>query len=339
MRSHTNAVEKRDYQPYGKYPMQSRNGDFFQSVYMVRFNLRYLWINKECVLIMFVIDLKLLVGLMTRKFIVESGSKFKLFPELPCKSACKILELLDAIVNYHSDYIRLFKDVPGEIVLNSTRFHKAATAFCSALDPPAGRRKAREPVLDRARKYTLLLEKPEIYGRDLATKPMTPLIIVDIEKRPLAENPLGSSNYYRELLLYSVRLGRIELLKRDIALALAILALFLLKGEILHNGPDDRTCVSGTHNITDFLGAQAFNQYSPPQLTDGFIFNKRHLWKLGYCINTSRFPKTLPCVEDNGSLKRNERRNFMLLENELDERGFSSLFTEIGRFLKHSGTY
>ncbi len=442
IRSHINAFEKRDYvaisctwdyplplvQPCGKYSVQSRNGEFFPSTvrdsvfervgkYMIRFNLRYLWIDKECVVqedgeeketalqamdlvyycskhpigllyqpIMSIADLKLLAELMTGKSVVKSGSKFKLSPGLPCESACKILELLEAIVSdiwwtrawtyqenyrgnvnmklliphhippddYHSDYIGLFKDVPGEIVLSSTRFHEAATAFCLAFDPPADLRRARELVLERARKYTLLLEKPGIYGRDLVTKSMTPLIIADIEKRQL-KIPLDRLAIVANCCQYSARLDRTELLKRGHSVSLAILALFLLNGDILYNGPDHRNRASGAHNITSFLNAQAFNQYLPPQSMHGLTYNKScrfidveltrhgvrtrgHLWKLGCCIDTSRFSKTLPYVEDNGSLTRDERRNLMLLANELDERGFSGLYEEIGTFLEHSGT-
>lgn len=415
-------------QPCGKYSVQSREGEFLRSKvrdsvfervgkYMMHFNLRYLWIDQECLVqedgeekrtaiqamdlvygrsrhpvgllyqpIMSIVELELLAGLMNGRFVVKSGSEYNLSPGLLCESACKILELLEAIVsdiwwtrawtyqenyrgriytklliphcisseNYQNDYVELFGDVPGEIVLNSTKFHAAATTFCLAFDPPASLIKARELVLERARKYKLLLEKPGADGRDLATRSMTPLIVADIEKRQL-KDPLDRLPIIANCCQYPIRLNHTELAKRGHSVSLAILALFLLNGDILYNGPDNRNCASVTHNITSFLDAQAFNRYLPPGSMHGLTYNKRcrfidveltrhgirtegHLWKLGRCIDTSRFPKTLPYVEDNGSLRRDERRNLMLLANELDERGFSSLHTEITIFLEHGST-
>ncbi|KAI0107137.1 heterokaryon incompatibility protein-domain-containing protein [Nemania sp. FL0031] len=442
MRHRINAFEERDYvaisctwshplplkQPYGKYYVQSRNRGFSQSTvrdsvfervrkYMVHFDLRYLWIDKECVVqedgeeketaiqamdlvyyrskhpigllyqpILSIADLQLLAGLMTEKFVTKSGSQFKLSPGLPFESVRKILELLDAIVSdiwwtrawtyqenyrgstrmrlliphcisskdYPNYYIKLFGDVPGEIVLNSTEFHEAATAFCLAFDPPASLRKSRQLVLERASKYTLLLEKPGVYGQDLATRSMTPLIIEDIEKRQL-EVPLDRLAIIANCCQYSARLDCRELMKRGHSVSLAILALFLLNGEILYNGLDSRDRVSDGHNITHFLSTQAFNQYSPPQQARGLTYNKScrfidavlkrrgirtqgHLWKLGRRIDTSEFSNRLPYVEDDGSLTRDERRNLMLLANELGKRGFRDLRVEIIAYLERTDT-
>ncbi|RWA13462.1 hypothetical protein EKO27_g1632 [Xylaria grammica] len=414
-------------QPCGKYFAQSREGEFLQSKvrdsvfervgkYMVHFNLRYLWIDQECLVqedgeekrtaiqamdlvygrsrhpvgllyqpVLSIAELELLAGLMEGRFFVKSGSEFELLPRLPREIACKILELLEAIASdiwwtrawtyqenyrgninmnlliphcissddYHDDFIKLFENVPGEIVLNSTWFHEAATAFCLAFDPPAGLINAKELVLERARKFTLLLEKTGVYGRDLATRSMSPLIIADIEKRQVRD-PLDRLPIIANCCQYPVRLNHIELAKRGHSVSLAILALFLLNGDILYNGEGGGSRVSGAHNITSFLNVQAFNQYSPPQSAYGLTYNKScrfidveltrhgirtqgHLWKLGRCIDTSRFPKQLPYVEDNGSLSREERRNIMLLANALDERGFRSLYEEIAMFLDHSG--
>ncbi|KAI3326580.1 hypothetical protein HD806DRAFT_411219 [Xylariaceae sp. AK1471] len=155
MRRPINTVNERDYvaisytwqyplplvQPCGKYSMQSREGEFLRSKvrdsvfervgkYMMHFNLRYLWIDQECLVqedgeekrtaiqamdlvygrsrhpvgllyqpIMSIAELELLAGLMNGRFVVKSGSGFNLSPGLLCESACKILELLEAIVS------------------------------------------------------------------------------------------------------------------------------------------------------------------------------------------------------------------------------------------------
>ncbi|KAI5862509.1 hypothetical protein GGS23DRAFT_570549 [Durotheca rogersii] len=185
---------------------------------------------------------------------------------------------------------------------------------------------------------------------------MSPLIIEDIEKRQL-RLPLDRLPIIANCCQYRVRLDGTELVKRGHSVSLAILALFLLNGEILYNRPDNEIRVSVAHNnVTHFLNAQAFNRYSPPQLAHGLTYNKScrfidvkltrrgirtrgHLWKLRCCIDTSKLPKTLSYVEDNGSLSRDERRNLMLLANKLGEEGFSCLYEEIYIYLKRGGTF
>ncbi|KAI0904053.1 heterokaryon incompatibility protein-domain-containing protein [Ustulina deusta] len=448
-RCHIDALEEKEYvaisytwkhplhvkEICGKYSVQSRDGSFLQSEvrdsvferaekYMNCFNLRHLWIDRECVVqedgeeketalqamdlvyhcskhpigllyepTVSIAELELLEGLMTGQFVEKSGPAFKLSSGISSQRASQTLELLEAIVrdkwwtrawiyqenyrggtdmklliphcisseNYRNNHITLFGNIPGELILNSTSFHKAATAFCLAFDPPTGLMKAKELVLERAGKYTLLLEEPGLYGRDLATRSMSPSIIADIEKRQLG-TPLDRLPIIANCCQYSARLDSIKLAKRGHSVSLAILALFLLNGEILDNRPDDGTRVSGAHNITDFITAQAFNRYSPPQSVYGLTYNKGcrfidveltgdgirtpgHLWKLGCNIDTSGFPKTLPYIEDNDTyiedndtLSRDERRTLMLLANELDKRGFRRLSNNIDTYLECGST-
>ncbi|KAI1274061.1 hypothetical protein F5Y07DRAFT_374352 [Xylaria sp. FL0933] len=208
---------------------------------------------------------------------------------------------------------------------------------------------AKKLVLERAYKFTLLLEKPSIRGHNLATSSMSPLIIADIEKRNL-ESPVDRIPIIANCCEYSVRIDGTKLTERGHSMSLAILVLFLLNGEILYNGPHNEGRGSASNKITDFLQAQAFDRYLPPQSAPGPTYNKScrfvdvqltgvgiqtvgHLWKLGRCIDTSKFPETRPYVKDSGDLTRDERRNLMLLAEELDEYDLSD---DIREYLDNS---
>ncbi|KAI0441014.1 heterokaryon incompatibility protein-domain-containing protein [Xylaria telfairii] len=434
-----NAFKKRDYvalsytwgypsplnQPCGKYSVQSRHGNLFQSdvrdsvfervwKYMIRFNLRNLWIDRHCIVqedskekvtaiqamdlvyscsqhpigllyqpILSIADLKLLEGLMKGEYLDKNGSKFNLTATLPRESACKTLELLEAIVSdmwwtrawtyqenyrgntamqlliphcissedYHNGYSRLFKDVPGEVVLNSTRFHEAATAFCLAFDPPNNLANAKKLVLERAGKYTLLLQESDPFGNNLARRSMSPSIVANIEKRQLSK-PWDRLPIIANCCQYSVRLDDTELMKRGHSVSLAILALFLLNGEIPYNGRHHRTYASNTPNITNFLNEHAFRQFSPPQSAFGLTYNKccrfidteltgegvetrGHLWKLGRVIHASELFESHPDAHDNLFPGLNERQILSLLANRIGKLKYRKLSEDIRTCVKN----
>ncbi|KAJ3577767.1 hypothetical protein NPX13_g2803 [Xylaria arbuscula] len=325
-------------------------------------------------------DLMLLAGLMKGKFVYLSETVFKLSAALSYEVACRILKLLEAIVgdvwwsrawtyqenyrggtnmhlliphkmppgSYPGEYVEIFGGVPGEVTLNSAIFHEAATAFCLAFDPPTELKKVKELVCERAGRYTLLLQKPGFHSLARASRSMSPLVISDIEKRHL-KLPSDRLPIIANCCQYSVRLNGIEIAKQRHSVSLAILALFLLNGEILYNGPEDTPSVLSTSNIIDFLKTQAFRQYSPPLSALGLTYNKScrfinvqldghgiktqgHLWKLGCYVDTSEW---LPFVEDKGSsLPFINRHRLMLLANELLERRHLSLYEDICDYLE-----
>ncbi|KAI1826969.1 heterokaryon incompatibility protein-domain-containing protein [Xylaria intraflava] len=331
-------------------------------------------------------ELELLAALMEGRFVERSGPSFKLSSRSSQRIACETLALLQAIVSdtwwtrawtyqenyrgsvnmklliphcissedYHvrGDYVKLFGDIPGEVVLNSAKFHEAATAFCLAshlLADRLNRTRVVDLVLERAGKYTLLLGEPDLFGRNLGTRSMSPTIIRDLEKRRLKFHQ-DRLPIIANCCRYPIRLDSTELLKRRHSISLSILALFLLNGEILYNGPDDGFRGSGEHNVTDFLNAQAFDQYSPPQSKHCLTYNRGcrfidveltahgvrtpgHLWKLGTYIDTSRFPRTPPYPEGKAGLRRKERDSLILLANELLERRYLGLYNELCEYL------
>ncbi|KAI3317944.1 heterokaryon incompatibility protein-domain-containing protein [Xylariaceae sp. AK1471] len=249
---------------------------------------------------------------------------------------------------HYSRYAELFRDIPGEICFSSTKFLKTATAFCIAFEPHASQKKAKELVLERARRFTVLLEEPSFFDRKLATRSMSSFIITDIEKRQLT-NPLDRLPIIANCCQYSVRLDDTKIQRKRHSISLAILALFLLNGEIIYNEQDDENDFADGHKITAFIETQAFSEFSPPESVYGLTYNKGcrfidveftrhgirtkgHLWKLGTKIHTSKFPETLPYIKDKGSLGRDERRKLKLLADELSGR-YKYLSQEIYGYL------
>ncbi|KAI1362927.1 hypothetical protein F5Y08DRAFT_354844 [Xylaria arbuscula] len=348
--------------------------------YMMCHKLHHLWIDRECIVqeaseekeialqamdlvyqcsdhpiallyqpVLSTGDLGLLARLMKWEFVYLSETVFKLSATLSYEVACRILKLLEAIVNdvwwtrawtyqenyrggtnmqlliphqvpsgsYRREYVEIFGEVPGEVILNSAIFHEAATAFCLAFDPPPELKKAKELVCERAGRYTLLLQKAGFHSLAPASRSMSPLIIADIEKRHL-KLPSDRLPIIANCCQYSVRLNGIEIAKQRHSVSLAILALFLLNGEILYNGPGDTSSVLST-----FINVQL----------DGHgIKTQGHLWKLGCYVDTSEW---LPFVEDKGSSLPliDRRRLIMLLANELLEREHLSLYEDICDYL------
>lgn len=369
----------------GNYYLQIADGVLVQSdvrdsvferikKYMMRFNLRYLWIDRECIKqvdgeekktaiqamdlvyhcsrhplgllyrpIASIRELELLVMLL------EYGAPPRPSFKIPDTMACEILALLNTIVsdvwwtrawiyqeNYRggidmqlliphhirpeddpNGYLSSFGDVPGEIILASTIFHKAATTFCLDFNPPSHLHAAKTLVLERAARFSVLLERLNPDGLRLATRSMSPSIIADLQKRKLSK-PWDRLAIIANCCQYPVRLDDTQLAEKGHSLSLSILALFLLSGEILHNNNNEfniRSRAPGTQTITEFLTTHAFARFSPPSPLGGLTYNKSsrfidasfssegllthgHLWKLGrramtfppFLFPYSRFP-------------------------------------------------
>ncbi|KAH6871917.1 hypothetical protein B0T10DRAFT_568059 [Thelonectria olida] len=90
-----------------------------------------------------------------------------------------------------------------------------------------------------------------------------------------------------------------------------MLSLFLLDGEIIHNGLHRRIEGMRGEAVSSFLKAQAFDAYYTPHTKNGLTFNKGcrfinaefteqgiktwgHLWELSEVIKTSGFSRKLP---------------------------------------------
>ncbi|KAH6871887.1 hypothetical protein B0T10DRAFT_466391 [Thelonectria olida] len=161
-------------------------------------------------------ELVLLAQRMSCDLVSDNTGTLELSSRLPHMRAFKILKLLEAITadhwwtrawtfpenyrgrlaihlliphlpileNQKCSYPSLFGSIPGELRISSVKFHMVATRFSLAFVPTThDKEKAKETVLRRAPKSTLLLQEMDADGCDVAPKAMSHQIIEDIEER------------------------------------------------------------------------------------------------------------------------------------------------------------
>ncbi|KAI0202401.1 heterokaryon incompatibility protein-domain-containing protein [Astrocystis sublimbata] len=242
--------------------------------------------------------------------------------------------------DYTEEFSNLFENIPGEIVLDSTGFYKAASAFCLPLDPPHYQlKRIRKLVLERAGRFTLPLKEamPGLFPffDDPANRSMTPYIVKNIEGRQLRV-PWDRLSIIANCCQYPVRLDGVELSKKDDqSVSLAILALFLLNGEIFENGWDQpRSHIADGRNITYFFEKYAFSRYPRPQSGGNLTYNKScrftdveltsygvktrgHVWFINGEFDTSEFADQLPLAKDGGDPEGEDRRILGLLADKI----------------------
>ncbi|KAH6955988.1 hypothetical protein BKA56DRAFT_602692 [Ilyonectria sp. MPI-CAGE-AT-0026] len=329
-------------------------------------------------------DLALLTQLMSGELVCKSRTKFNLAPTLDRQHACKVLKLLEAITSddwwtrawtfqenyrgaekmslllphtqslehpkrYRSD---LFDSIPGELRINSAEFHMAATAFCLAFIPTTdSEKKTREFVLGKAPRYSFLLREVAGDSDMRVTQAMSHQIIRNIGQRNL-DVPWDRLAIVANCCQYSIRLDHGKLKKRSCSMSVSMLALFLLNGEIMHNGLYRTTGASQDEALSSFLEAQAFDEFYPPGTKKGLTFNKRcrfidvtfatsgiqtsgHLWSLGPLIESSTFSSGLPLMKEvaQGRLSQQKSSRLRQLAVELQKRGYVSLSNQISWFL------
>ncbi|KAK5657404.1 hypothetical protein OQA88_2974 [Cercophora sp. LCS_1] len=201
-----------------------------------------------------------------------------------------------------SDGSALFGNVEGELCFSSEELSTEATKFCLALwegpvlhpsvrrlDEEAGRASV-DSILGALGSYGLLLRHSD---------PVTPAILRDIEQR-------GTTKHWDKLAIianccrYATRL-KAERLWSSQSLSLSVLALCLLNGELIYNGPRKRRQNSSGMTVTEYLtknsyrgirglGLQFNNSCRLFNVTlgeDG-IFSHGHLWELGEIIDTAQ---------------------------------------------------
>lgn len=240
---------------------------------------------------------------------------------------------------------RTFGKIPGELCVPSVDFSTKATRLCLALRRMAGLLPAEqqqlEEVLSAAGRYVHLLED---------TSSMTPTIVADIEARGIQE-PWDRLAIIANCCKYPVRLKIKELSRPNRSLSLSTLAMCLLNGEILDNGKDDMESVAGL-TMSKYLKSSMFRAFNAPEaesrrlsfnktsrlndvrLTVDGIATTGHLWKLGCIIDTARFPRRLPSInEPDGRLDLDSRRRLTQLESYLSGQGYSELAGQITRYL------
>ncbi|KAH8800605.1 heterokaryon incompatibility protein-domain-containing protein [Xylogone sp. PMI_703] len=241
----------------------------------------------------------------------------------------------------------------GELCIKSVNFHEEATKLCLAYQSQRPLNTLCKSVLERAGKYTVLLQTQDADGNKLSPESMSPTIISDITNRQLTQ-VWDYLSIIANCCQYSVRLDSIDLREKGHSLNLSILALYLLNGEILSNDPDNRVDVlsARTSNIAKYLQMQSFKGLASPFLDKGLTFNKScrfinarltrkgiqtkgHLWRLDKLIFSRSFPGRLPYEQDSEhGLERRVRRRLRQLVNELDDSGCKSLSEQLDQFLQ-----
>ncbi|GME34230.1 Heterokaryon incompatibility protein [Neofusicoccum parvum] len=175
-------------------------------------------------------------------------------------------------------------DVPGELMVNSVDFHKAATRFCLAYlksqHVSDADRRICQTILRKAGRYSYTILYDGTVGTTDYSRTMTTRILEDIAHR---------NAQFREDILpiasnccqYGVRLDTNGLRKADVSLSASILALYLLNGEIFKNHPHDTP--SRPPTVLNFEGKLHTKR-------DGNTYN-RHLrsWAPNYSFKGTRY--------------------------------------------------
>ncbi|KAI1357829.1 hypothetical protein F5Y08DRAFT_138338 [Xylaria arbuscula] len=272
-------------------------------------------------------DLNILVAILQGKLAKGNGKtrQFQLSEETSLDKAQRALGLLIAITGdrwwtrawiFQENYVarknmtllirhppdleirkresNIFGDVPGELCINSTEFCHQATRLCLALRMHGV--KGIDQVVDTAGEYRLLLQSSDS---------MTAKIINDVERRD-AEHALDRLPIIANCCQYSVRLHTQS--QQAPSLSLATLAMCLLNGEILHNGPRESTSgLLSEMTILECLETFLFQGFCVPRGKPDLTFNKGcrfinvrltgagvltngHLWRLGPMLDTATFP-------------------------------------------------
>ncbi|KAI1876099.1 uncharacterized protein JN550_001595 [Neoarthrinium moseri] len=223
-----------------------------------------------------------------------------------------------------------FGRVRGELCLNSVDFSYEVTKLCLAmqgldhLTEKDG--EIIQDILSAAGKYTIMLP---------GSRSMSSSIIADLEQRDV-EDPWDRLAITANCCQYSIRLDEERLKDEEQSLSLAMLAMYLLNGEILDNS-DRRPYRGQVPNMTvsSFLKALSFDGFYAPgdkcslsfnkgcrftevDLTPAGIRTKGHLWRLGDIIETADFSDDLRRIQPpHGTLGLHERKRLQQLASQL----------------------
>ncbi|KAH8803038.1 hypothetical protein F5884DRAFT_824072 [Xylogone sp. PMI_703] len=333
-------------------------------------------------------ELQLLVQILRGELVEDSPGKYTLAKGLSIKQALKAVHVLRDITSdlwwtrgwtYQEDYRAstrmtlllphlaslenekpymvkptrrkyvMLGRLPGELCINSVTFHDEATKLCLAYQnqKPLGSAICKS-ILERAGKYTALLQVQDEDGDMVAPKAMTPTIISDVADRQLKQ-AWDRLSIVSNCCQYSVRLDSIDLRNKGHSLSLPMLALYLLNGEILSNYPDDE--IDPSLNIVKFLKVQSFEGFYPPFSKRGLSFNKScrfadvqlveegiqtigHLWRLDTLIHTKALSSALPYEPASEyGLKLEPRRQLRRLIDELSNYHCDFLCERLDQFL------
>jgi hypothetical protein len=248
---------------------------------------------------------------------------------------------------------RAFGNIPGEVCVLSISLFRQATRLCLALRGTAEEMLPEDmsginDVLRAAGRYVDMLRE---------SNAMTPTVVADIEARDLDVlwdrlAIIGNCCQYR------IRLDVTSLCQQHHSLSLSVLALCLLNGEILKNdddhdyGHDNSSRPLGSLTASEFLNKQLFEAFSAPRgdsrkltfnkgcrfhdvkLTQEGVVTMGHLWRLGRVVDTARFRRKLPWINNpHGRLKLKNRKALLQLLFRLCDLNYRTLAHSIDEYL------
>jgi hypothetical protein len=242
-------------------------------------------------------------------------------------------------------YRRLFGELPGELCVLSVDFSTEATRLCLALRAIACLHlldiQRIDGVLKAAGRYRLMLHE---------SSRMTPIVIADLEARKLSK-PWDRLAITANCCQYAIRLDGEALSQQRCSLSLSVLAMCLLNGEILDNGNEEITSAADL-TTSGFLETLMFRAFYAPEgntrrltfnkgcrltdveLTAGGIATRGHVWKLGRVIDTSRFGRKLPWIDEpSGRLTLGQRKRLLQLVFHLNDLNYRWLADRIDDYL------
>ncbi|OQV05143.1 hypothetical protein CLAIMM_09929 [Cladophialophora immunda] len=257
----------------------------------------------------------------------------------------------------------LFGDLEGELCVKSAKFREKASRLCLAYMNESRRQKRLEDmagrILQRAGKYRVTLQDRQAEDTIYAVrKSMSPSIFADVDARK-ARTCSDRLAIVANCCDYSVRLNTKKLQSSNLSLSLALLALYLLNGEILMNGGGGD--LEGRHGssssvapldgtIFDFLKTQSLDSFSPPisqqltfikscrfirvRLTDEGIRTRGHLWELGPKIPVKVRHPVSRQYKSTGRLRQGQRRSLGQLLQKLQSGQYKMQYEELAESLE-----
>ncbi|KAB5529080.1 hypothetical protein GE09DRAFT_1253401 [Coniochaeta sp. 2T2.1] len=247
----------------------------------------------------------------------------------------------------------IFGNIDGELCIRSVDFLEEATRLCLACrkaivrhhipsNPGMREREtAVERILQTVGKYTLVLKPSE---------PMTPRIVADIEKRQMKDH-WDRLAITANCCQYSTRLNVRQLMQDNASLSLAMLALCLLNGEVLHNGCPANPRASEM-TVSEFLIESLFDEFNSPSNQHSLTFNRScrffdvsltnygietrgHMWKIHKIIDTCEWPPQGAWVKDlSGMLEPSQRKQLAYFARHLAMAGHTSLSKSVKEYLE-----
>lgn len=254
------------------------------------------------------------------------------FQEDYCASTkmCLLVPHSSSLTELKNENRGLLGDLEGELCITSADFRSQATKFCMDYKRNRQFETMCNKILERAGKYNVQLQERDNEGNPTIRQSMSPTIFSNVGKRNITVES-DRLAVIANCLDYSVRLDTNKMDEKKYSLGIAMLALFLLNGEILMN--NDSQGALG-NNIFDYLRSQSLRTFQPPNIDQKLTFIKHcrfpfvelskkgiktsgHLWRLGKIVKDAR-ETTPPHIGLNYNLSRYERMRLSQLAEHLD---------------------